>query len=575
MTNIFLSFLEISLSVSFLIILLLLFGPFLNKRYAAKWKYWIWAVLALRLLIPLSGNGRLYTAAVQSQREMSGTVEADRLPADAPEIGTILRPVVVEMPTQITTPIEMPHEKADSGISVLDIIIFVWLLGSLISIFVHLISYAHYKCQLRIKGRIVKDRDVLCLLLSLKRELHIKCTVRIVEYEKAASPMVIGFLNPILVLPEGQYGMGKKNFQEEGYFREELFFIMKHELIHIKRRDILFKLLLVAAKAVHWFNPLVWIMQKEAEIDMELSCDERVTQGTDYAARKAYTETLMSALHKQRVKRTVLSTDFYGSKRIMKKRFKNILAKTAKKNGVVVLICAAILTVSLGTLVGCAIVGEESENSPLGLEAEEIQIDGLSSEPVGDSSGTVPSDNGTPGETTSQALANKETQTEPSSSNGEIKPPSPSPWEEETQTEPSSSSNEEMQLPFLPPAEVEMDPGGNYLIYNNPVYLEDYYNIPEGKAVIEGDFADLAGEGMSLSFLVVLDEIIVTVQYDDAALLTEGIEETLAQQLDAMNDRFWRWTVTYDEYITWRCILTVRYTDPDGNVLAEQHYSGE
>ena len=63
--------------------------------------------------------------------------------------------------------------------------------------------------------------------------------------------------------------------------------------------------------------------------------------------------------------------------------------------------------------------------------------------------------------------------------------------------------------------------------------------------------------------------------YDDADLLTEGIEETLAQQLDAMNDRFWRWTVTYDEYIAWRCILTVRYTDPDGNVLAEQYYSGE
>lgn len=260
----------------------------------------------------------------------------------------------------------------------------------------------------------------------------------------------------------------------------------------------------------------------------------------------------------------------------MKKRIKNILAKTAKKNGVVVLICAVILTVSLGTLVGCAIVGEESENSPFSLEAENIQIDGLTSEPVGDSSGTGPSDNGTPGETTSQALANKETQTEPSSSSlGEIQPPSPSPWEEGTQTEPSSSSNEEMQLPFLPPAEVEMDPGGNYLIYNNPVYLEDYYNIPEGKAVIEGDFADLAGEGMSLSFLVVLDEIIVTVKYDDADLLTEGIEETLAQQLDAMNDRFWRWTVTYDEYITWRCILTVRYIDPDGNVLAEQHYSGE
>lgn len=64
---------------------------------------------------------------------------------------------------------------------------------------------------------------------------------------------------------------------------------------------------LIQSKAVHWFNPLVWIMQKEAEVDIELSCDEKVTQGADYAARRAYTETLLSALHKQKARKTVLS----------------------------------------------------------------------------------------------------------------------------------------------------------------------------------------------------------------------------------------------------------------------------
>ena len=53
----FLSFLEISIPISLIIALLLLFTSFLNKRYAAKWKYWIWIVLALRLLIPIGGNG--------------------------------------------------------------------------------------------------------------------------------------------------------------------------------------------------------------------------------------------------------------------------------------------------------------------------------------------------------------------------------------------------------------------------------------------------------------------------------------------------------------------------------------
>ncbi|MDE5824996.1 MAG: hypothetical protein K2N44_04415 [Lachnospiraceae bacterium] len=41
------------------------------------------------------------------------------------------------------------------------------------------------------------------------------------------------------------------------------------------------------AHAVHWFNPLIWMMQKEAAIDMELSCDGCVTCGADYAVREA------------------------------------------------------------------------------------------------------------------------------------------------------------------------------------------------------------------------------------------------------------------------------------------------
>lgn len=373
MTNIFLSFLGISIPISLMIALLLLLTPFLNKRYAAKWKYWIWIVLALRLIIPLGGNDGRTVADMQPQMQTQTESESEKILSDTLDHGTAHRRVIVEIPTQMTTPIVTQPEKEGSNISVLDIISFVWMLGSLIFISVHFISYFHFKRQILKKGKIVKDRDILCLLLKLKHELHIKCTVPVIEYSEAASPMLIGFFNHILVLPKEQYNS------------EELFFILKHELIHLKRGDIYLKLLFVAANAVHWFNPLIWIMQKEAAVDMELSCDERVTQGTDYATRKAYTETLLSTLHKQSAKNTVLSTGFYGGKQIMKKRFKNILAKTGKKNGVAVLICAIILTVGLGTLVGCSITKENTEDAPDQLGTEDIQTDESSSQSNGNS----------------------------------------------------------------------------------------------------------------------------------------------------------------------------------------------
>ena len=59
MGNIFLSILGISVSIGLIVIGLIFLTPFLNKRYAAKWKYLIWIFLALRLLIPFSGaNGQ-------------------------------------------------------------------------------------------------------------------------------------------------------------------------------------------------------------------------------------------------------------------------------------------------------------------------------------------------------------------------------------------------------------------------------------------------------------------------------------------------------------------------------------
>ena len=177
-----------------------------------------------------------------------------------------------------------------------------------------------------------------------------------IKCPEADSPMIIGFLKPVLVLPKEQYNVN------------ELYFILKHELVHLKRGDVYLKLLFVAANAVHWFNPLIWMMQKEASVDMELSCDERVTQGTSYDMRKAYTETLLSTLHKRCAKRTALSTQFYGGKEVMKKRFKNILLKNRKKNGILILLCVIFLTISFGTLIACSIAKENdeeiNENSP-------------------------------------------------------------------------------------------------------------------------------------------------------------------------------------------------------------------
>lgn len=350
MTNLFLAVFENSISISILIVVLLLITPLLNKRYAAKWKYWIWVLLAVRLIIPFSGADMRTLAASWLQTETQFILQAEKSVAD-PEQAAPQGRIMIEIPAQMTTPIGVSSDNGEREFTLLDVTALVWMAGGMLFILAHMVSYAHYKRQALKRGTVINDNAILRQIFSLKRELRIKDTITVIEYPEADSPMVIGFLEPVLILPEA------------GYRSEELYFILKHELVHLKRRDVYMKLLLVAANAVHWFNPFVWIMQKEGAVDMELSCDERVTQGADYRVRKAYTETLLSTLHKRCAKKTVLSTQFYGGKQIMKKRFKNILVRTGKKNGVVLLTCAVILAASLGTLVGCSVTKESAGNS--------------------------------------------------------------------------------------------------------------------------------------------------------------------------------------------------------------------
>ena len=351
MSDIFLTSLGISASVGAVIAVLVLLSPLLNKRYAAKWKYLIWIFLAVRLLIPVGGVSGLREKNARSPVQSGFDISEDF--GEDMEVDTLLPVrVVVEIPPQMTSPIVTQSEKG-TGITALYIAAWIWAVGGLIFLSVHIVSYLGYRRRLMAYGRIVDNTDLLNEINELKHSLRINRVVTVMKYPRAESPMMMGFIKPVLVLPK------------ESYTDEELYFIMKHELVHLKHGDIYFKLLFVAANALHWFNPLVWIMQKEAAVDMELSCDERVIKGAGIEVRKAYTETLMSTIHKRFSKKNVLSTQFYGGKKIMKKRFRNILTKKTKKSGIAVLICAVALVLYLGTIMGCT-----TEKKPSAPEAE-------------------------------------------------------------------------------------------------------------------------------------------------------------------------------------------------------------
>ena len=96
-----------------------------------------------------------------------------------------------------------------------------------------------------------------------------------------SSPALTGLLRPRILLPEGVEG-------------ERRAFALAHEAMHARRRDLWSKALLLWVCALHWFNPLVWLLRRAAERDMEIACDAAVLAGRDGEWRRRYGAALLS-----------------------------------------------------------------------------------------------------------------------------------------------------------------------------------------------------------------------------------------------------------------------------------------
>jgi hypothetical protein len=165
---------------------------------------------------------------------------------------------------------------------------------------------------------------------------------------KVQSPMLIGFKIPAIVLPYKLYG------------ENELVMILRHELTHYKHHDLWYKLILLCANALHWFNPLVWMMNRQAGRDVEQVCDDYVVAGQDLDYRKAYSMTILNTMASQ--KGVALSTHLSKDAQNTKKRFAGILQPKTYKKGIAVFAAVLILAVGIS---GCLQIGKVDEGVAL------------------------------------------------------------------------------------------------------------------------------------------------------------------------------------------------------------------
>ena len=353
MEQFLLNLLKTSLLGALAILLMLVSKPLWRERYRAKARCWLWLALAAFLLFPVDFSVKdapVQAAPPQDYTLFVGTDKTtiqstDHLFGDMAErsgqTSTQVRDSI------IARPVTDPAQKATRYIPVTTILFYGYLAGAAAFLLCQGVSYVRFRRTVRRWRSGVTRGDYRALLQDTARSLNVTAPEMFV-CEAISTPAVTGVLHPQLLLPH------------EHYDSSDLRYILRHELCHLKRRDMLFKLVLLAANAMHWFNPVVYLMLRQADEDIELACDSAATDGLDRAERAAYSRTLLAAVQSH-VRALPATTCFGGTVERLKRRITNVLGAQKKRGlGVVALVLA--LTLTAGCAVGWGERGRKNDD---------------------------------------------------------------------------------------------------------------------------------------------------------------------------------------------------------------------
>ena len=283
----------LSLSVSGALLLLLILGlkPLYKNKFSKRWQYYIWIVVALRFLLPFTPDnaivGSLFekfdTAAITNEIPASPNV-----PVPAGTGNNKAEPIQTNR--EITTAaMREPFNKYVC-------LFFIWSALALVLFVRKVTVYQGFIQYIKAGNKEISDIKILNLLSDCEEKLHIKTRVELSCNPLIASPMQIGFFRPRIILPVGEL--------ED----KELSYIFVHELTHYKQRDMFYKWLIQIVVCAHWFNPFVYLLEKEVNKSCELSCDEKVISVLDDTARREYGDTLISFLKSNNLYKSSLAS---------------------------------------------------------------------------------------------------------------------------------------------------------------------------------------------------------------------------------------------------------------------------
>lgn len=332
------SLLQMSFLGTVIILLIVVLRAVLINRLPKKTFLILWWIALIRLLVPFS------IKSVTSIYSLLQSIYSDINPVRTAQTTTFL-PIHGNMP-EIANGLSEAMVQRTESISILSII---WLAGLLLCFGFFAVSYI--KCYREFRFSLPVENDIL---EAWKEKHPLKRSLSIRQTETIAAPLSYGVIRPVILMP--------KNTEWKNIY--QLRYVLEHEYVHIRRLDMLTKLIMIAAVCIHWFNPLVWVMYILFNRDLELSCDETVVRRFGMDIKSVYATALIS-MEEKKSGLTPLCNSF--SKNAIEERIRAIMK--IKKTSKFAVIISAVLVI-------CVTGGFATSASSLEKKTETAQENG-------------------------------------------------------------------------------------------------------------------------------------------------------------------------------------------------------
>ena len=306
-----------SLAGSVLAVVISLLRPITKKIFGYSWHYYIWLCVLFVMLMPVRFNVNTMPA----PNIATQTVQTQQTVVDE-------RPETTENVVQ-TAPAQKPQLLQKATViwdriiyNRMNILAYVWLIGAIALMLLNVVRYVRLNIKIRKNGEVISCPET-------REYTDRRINVRI--WENVASPFITGIFRPMLILPKTELS------------GEQLDNILRHEMTHFKRHDILYKWFAEFVKCVHWFNPISWYVSKQIASECEISCDMSVTKNMTDSEEMSYVSTILSLLPTGKSKQFPLTTQMASSKKFLKRRF--IMIKNKKTTSRFMSVLSAVIAV--------------------------------------------------------------------------------------------------------------------------------------------------------------------------------------------------------------------------------------